>query len=228
MKPIFNKTPLTPNTLSPLPLGSVRPEGWLLEQLTLQAKGITRQFAQVCPEWNESGEWRIAGDGDCTRAIYYLEGLIALGWVLDDAEIKASALKMIDGIIESQREDGWFGPEGNSDYWPLMLALRALRAYFMTANDKRVLVLMDKFFKYEYKNLSGNPLREWAVARGAENMEIALWLYNITGQKYLVELCKKLREQTLDWANYFHTFSNAVPMSKAQRWERLCEALQEE
>ena len=228
MKPIFNKTPLTPNTLSPLPLGSVRPEGWLLEQLTLQAKGITRRFAEICPEWNESGEWRIAEDGDCTRAIYYLEGLIALGWVLDDAEMKESAMKMIEGIIESQREDGWFGPEGNSDYWPLMLALRALRAYFMTANDKRVLVLMDRFFKYEYKNLSSNPLREWAVARGAENMEIALWLYNITGQKYLVELCKKLREQTLDWANYFHTFSNAVPMSKAQRWERLCEALQEE
>ena len=44
MKPIFNRAPLTPNTLSPLPLGSIRPEDWLLEQIQAQAQGITREF----------------------------------------------------------------------------------------------------------------------------------------------------------------------------------------
>lgn len=228
MKPIFNRAPLTPNTLSPLPLGSIRAEGWLLDELKLQAAGITRDFDGVCPELAESGEWRRAVDGDLTRSIYYLEGIICLGWTLDDAGLKARAAKCVEWILASQGEDGWFGPADNQDYWPLMLALRALRAYFTATSDRRVLVLMDRFFKYEYRNLGTHPLREWAVARGGENMDVALWLYNLTGQKYLLELCRRLRAQTLDWPNFFHTFSNAMPMSKAQRWERLREALNEE
>ena len=228
MKPIFNRAPLTPNTLSPLPLGSIRPEDWLLDQIRAQAQGITRDFAAVCPEFGANGEWLCGEDGELARAPYYLEGLIAMGWTLGDEEMQKKAIRMVDWIIASQREDGWFGPEGNDDYWPLVLALRALRLYFTASNDKRVLVLMDRFFKYQYKNLSTHPLKEWAVARGGDNMELALWLYNITGQKHLLELCKKLREHTLDWPNYFHTFSNPMPMSKSQRWERLREALGEE
>lgn len=228
MKPIFNKAPLTPNTLSPLPMGSIHPEDWLLDQIRAQAEGITRQFMEICPEVTDSGAWVPGADGDLTRSIYFLEAAVALGWSLGSEEYKNIASRMVEWILASQREDGWFGPEGNDDYWPLMLALRALRSYFTANNDKRILVLMDRFFKYEYKNLADHPLKEWAVARGAENMEIALWLYNITEQKYLIELCRRLREQTLDWPNYFHTFSNVMPMGKSQRWERLHEALGEE
>lgn len=228
MKPIFNRAPLTPNALSSLPLGSIRPEDWLKDTLTAQAAGISRDFAAACPELGEDGAWRAADDGDLTRAVYYIEGLIALGWTLGDEEMMQRARRWVEWVLSSQREDGWFGPEGNDDYWPLMLALRALRLYFTAENDKRVLMLMDRFFKYEYRNLKTHPLKELAVARGGDNMEIALWLYNITGQKYLTELCRRLREQTLDWPNYFHTFPTVAPMSKALRWERLREALCEE
>ena len=73
MKPIFNRTPLTPNTLSPLPLGSIRPEDWLREQLTIQRDGLT---AHLDERWDAVGPacgW-LGGDGDCgDRAPYYLE-----------------------------------------------------------------------------------------------------------------------------------------------------------
>ena len=213
MKPIFNRAPLTPNTLSPLPLGAIRPEDWLLAQLRTQAEALSARMDEI---WPEDGE-----DRD-------LCGLVALAWTLDDAALKARATALVERLLASQREDGWFGPGEAGDYWPRMRALRALRLYFLATNDRRVLVLMDRFFKYQYLNLSDVPLRDWAVARGGENMALVLWLYNITGQKHLLELCKKLRAQTLDWTNYFHTFSNTVPMSKSLKWSRLAEALEEE
>ena len=217
MKPIFNKAPLTPNALSPLPLGSIRPEGWLKEQLELLAKAVEPRLDALWP-LPDSAAPEMRG----------LDGLVALGWTLDNPALRDRAVACVEWLIASQREDGWFGPEDNGDYWPLTLALRALRLYFTVSNDRRVLVLMDKFFKYQFVHLSERPLRDWAVARGGENMELALWLYNLTGQKHLIELCRRLREQTLDWVNYFHTFSNTVPMSKSLRWARLSEALEEE
>ena len=227
MKPIFNRAPLTPNTLSPLPLGSIRPEGWLLEQLKTQAQGLTAELDSRLPDVGANSAW-LGGSGDPALGALYLEGLVALAWTLDDAALKEKAAPYVDWIIASQREDGWFGPDGNDDYWPLMIALRALRLYFTATGDRRVLVLMDGFFKYQVRSLNAHPLSGRAVARGGENMDVALWLYNLTGQKHLIELCKRLRAQTLDWPNVFHTFANTVPMSKSLKWNRLQEALEEE
>ena len=211
MKPIFHRAPLTPNTLAPLPLGAIRPEGWLLEQLQIQAQALSGRLDEIWPE-------------DAPRD---LSGLVALAWTLDDPALKARATACVERILEGQREDGWFGGE-DGDYWPRLRALRALRLYFLATGDRRVLMLMDRFFKYQYLNLGEKPLQDWAVARGGENMALALWLYNLTGQKHLLELCRRLRAQTLDWTNYFHTFSNTVPMSKSLKWARLSEALEEE
>ena len=228
MKPVFNRAPLTPNTLAALPLGSIKPEGWLKDQLVTQANGLSGSLFDIWPDVGENCGW-LGGDGDSwERAPYYLDGLIPLAWELNDEHLKEICVRFVEWIISSQREDGWFGPERNNDYWPLMIALKALKQYFEVTNDRRVLVLMDRFFRYEYKNLSEHPMREWAVARGGENMNVALWLYNITGQKYLIELCRRLNAQTLDWANFFHTFPIANAMSRSMKWPRLKEGCDDE
>ena len=37
---------LVPNKYTPLPMGAVTPEGWLLDQLTIQAEGLSGHLAQ--------------------------------------------------------------------------------------------------------------------------------------------------------------------------------------
>lgn len=216
MKPIFNRAPLTPNALAPLPLGAIRPEGWLQKQVAVQFKAAKARMDALWPETAD------------VQSLCRMAGLVSLAWTADDEALKARAAAWVDQLVASQREDGWFGPEGNEDTWPLIAALRAVRLYFTATGDKRALVLMDRFFRCQYITLTARPLRDWAVARGGENMELALWLYNLTGQKHLLELCRRLKSQTLDWPNYFHTFANTVPMSKSLKWDRLRQALEEE
>ena len=87
MKPIFNRAPLTPNTLSPLPLGSIRPEDWLYDQLRTQADGFTGPLYDQWPDVGEDCAW-LGGDGDSwERAPYYLDGLVSLAWALDDEKL---------------------------------------------------------------------------------------------------------------------------------------------
>ena len=54
MKAIFNKAPLTTNTLSSLSLGAIRPEGWLRAQMEAQAKGITGKLREIWPDVGNS------------------------------------------------------------------------------------------------------------------------------------------------------------------------------
>lgn len=228
MKSFFNQTPLTQNSRASLSLGKIKPEGWLLKQLLLQAEGITGKLDEFWPWVGKECKWA-GGNGDgWERAPYYLDGLVVLAYLLDDEKLKKKAQVYLEWIIASQRKDGWFGPEGNEDYWPLMVALKAEYSYFTATGDKRVLLLMDRFFKYELANLREKPFTDWAVARGGDNIYLAIKLYNITGQKYLLDLCKLLKEQTLDWTNIFHTFPNVQAMSKAMPIEKLQNGLANE
>ena len=47
-----NRAPLKPAPFRKLPIGAVRPEGWLLQQQKLQAEGFVGQLPQISP-WLE-------------------------------------------------------------------------------------------------------------------------------------------------------------------------------
>ncbi|MFO7775828.1 MAG: hypothetical protein R6W89_08530 [Candidatus Hydrogenedentota bacterium] len=78
---------LAPKAFEPLPLGTIEPEGWLREQLQLQADGLTGNLDTFWPDVMDSG-W-IGGDAEgWERAPYWLDGLVPLAWLLDDDELK--------------------------------------------------------------------------------------------------------------------------------------------
>src|SRR4028118_1969600 len=111
----------------PLPLGSVRPLGWLRNQLRIQADGLSGHLDEFWPDVANS-KW-IGGDAEgWERGPYWLDGVVPLAFLLDDAGLKAKVRRWMDYILSHQHEDGWLGTkadphegsgEAHLDPWPL-------------------------------------------------------------------------------------------------------------
>lgn len=203
----FNRAPLKCDTYAELPLGSIKAKGWLLKQLENQRDGATGYAEELYPGKDELGsgsDW-LGGPGNSWEKVpYYVKGLVALAYTLDDQKLKAKAQKWIDYTLNHQQPNGLFGPAKMKDWWPRMPFLYALQSYYEATNDKRIIPFMAKYFKYELMNLDQDPLRDWGKARAGDNMDVALWLYNKTGEKYLLDLVNKLRSQAYPWADIYN------------------------
>ncbi len=202
---------LQPSAFYQLPAGAVRPDGFLRRQLTLLAEGLTGEM-ELFPDYRpETSEWRGGVGENWERGPYYLRGLVALAYVLDDDKLKSKAQSWIESILASAREDGMFGPRSNEDWWSRMPVLMALRDYYEAKlmreeEDKRIIPLMENYFRGQLKLLPKRPLESWAHARGGDNIDSVLWLYQKLYDParpdetdWLIELAKLLASQTQDW-----------------------------
>jgi len=76
---------LLPPIFSPLPLGSIKPQGWLLDQLQLQAESLSGHLQYF---WADvmSSSW-VGGKADVglhERTPYWLNGFVPLAYLLQD------------------------------------------------------------------------------------------------------------------------------------------------
>lgn len=203
---ISNKSPLLDVPFTALPLGTVRADGWLLKQLQLQKEGLTGCAEILYSSDNDLGaksDW-LGGSGDSwERVPYYVKGLVALAYTLQDDSLISKTQKWINWSLDNQQADGFFGPKGNNDWWPRMPMLYAICDYYGATSDKRVIPFLTKYFQYELNNIDHRPLFSWSKSRGGDNIEIVLWLYNHTGDTFLLTLADKLKNQTYDWTDIF-------------------------
>ena len=126
---IKNKAPLAQNAFYMLPLGAVRPAGWLKNQLQIQAKGLGGHLDETWADVGSNSGW-LGGMGESwERGPYFLDGLVPLAYLLDDDRLKAKAQKFVEWTLTHQASDGMIGPSSNNDWWPRMVTLKALAQY---------------------------------------------------------------------------------------------------
>lgn len=196
-----------------LPLGAVRPTGWLRAQLEIQANGLSGHLDETWADVGPNSGW-LGGTGESwERGPYYLDGLIPLAYLLDDARLKAKAQKFIDWTLTHQQPNGMIGPTSNDDWWPRIVMLKALSQYQEATGDPRVIPLMDRYFRYQLAALPARPLRDWGKFRWQDEALSVLWLYNRTGQPYLIELAKLLHAQGHDWVAQYADFKFTQPIT---------------
>ena len=226
---ITNRAPLNPKAFNELPLGAIRGRGWLHTQLERQRDGLTgnldSKYAKIVGPRNG---W-LGGDGDgWERGPYWLDGLVPLGYLLKDEKLIAKAKPWIEWSLANQEPSGYFGPKRfekeppreagiqktpREDWWPRMVMLKVLQQYHSATGDARVVELLRRYFRYQLTELKKTPLDHWtfwANRRGADNLMVVYWLYNLTGESFLLELGEILYQQTFPYTDVFLN-SNPVP-----------------
>jgi len=203
---MYNRVPLRPTAFLELPLGTIEPGGWLRDQLEIQSEGLSGHLDEFWPDVGPQSGW-LGGIGESwERGPYYLDGLLPLAYLLKDERLIAKTQPWIEWTLASQGEDGQFGPRINEDWWSRMIMLKVLMQYAEVTGDQRVVPFMTKYFRYQAAHLKERPLTGWSQARGGENMLSVLWLYNRTGDTFLLDLFDLLHAQSFDWSDIFTHF----------------------
>jgi hypothetical protein len=214
---VGNAAPLTPSPYLKLPLGAIKPAGWLRKQLELEASGFVGHLDEVSEFLKkENSAWLSPtgqGNNGWEELPYWLRGYGDLGYVLGDERVVREARVWLEGALASSRSNGYFGPENNltnaggkPDLWPNMLMLNALQSYYEYSGDRRVLDVMTRYFKWEASIpdsdfLSRDDAGYWQFERGGDNLESVYWLYNRTKEPWLLDLATKIHGHTADWAS---------------------------
>jgi|AGTN01.1.fsa_nt_gi Uncharacterized protein conserved in bacteria len=195
-----------------LPFNSIIPKGRLLERLRAQADGLTGHIGEVWYDLSDDSAW-LGGMGEAwERGPYYLDGLVPLAYILKDKNLIEKAEKWVNAILSSQKESGFFGPVRSRDPWSRTVALKALVSYHEATGDGRVLPFFKKYFDFQ---LSGGAPRffMWAVARSIEELIPINYYIEQTGDKSVLPLVDFVKNNTLDWVNYFKN----VPYKESAR-----------
>ncbi|MDQ2864329.1 MAG: glycoside hydrolase family 127 protein [Bacteroidota bacterium] len=212
---VSNKKPLEPLVFIKLPVGVIKPEGWIKKYLELQRDGLTGKLGEISAWLEKKDNAWYSGTGKgghgWEEVPYWLKGYGDLGYILKDQSIIDETKLWLEKVFQSQRPDGFFGPgevERNTqnqivkipDLWPNMIMLWCLQSYYEYNNDKRVIPFMTKYFHWQATVPDSLLLRTyWENSRGGDNLYSIYWLYDHTGEKSLLDLGTKIFKNTANW-----------------------------
>jgi uncharacterized protein len=200
-----NPPALYPNAYIKLPLGTVKPLGWLKSQLEIQAAGLTGNIDDFWPDLVNSS-WK-GGNGEAwERGPYYLDGLVPLAYLLNDEHLITKVKSWIEPILASSSDTGWYGPSKNKDRWPLAVANKVLMQYYEATGDTRALDVLTKYFRYLHDSKPDWPDKDWRGVRAMENAVTGYWLYRQTGEAWILETIASIEKNSADWTSYYEKF----------------------
>ncbi|CAG7613728.1 beta-L-arabinofuranosidase domain-containing protein [Paenibacillus allorhizosphaerae] len=156
-----NRAPLKSLPFMKLPIGHIKPRGWLGKQLDFMLDGVTGRL----PEFGKFFEYRNNGwlhpevDSGWEEVPYWFRGFYSLAAITEDARCLDICRQYIDAMISGQDEDGYFGPKylksakGKNgqvvcDLFPHMVILSAFIEHFEYTGDPRILPFLNRFFRF--------------------------------------------------------------------------------
>jgi len=171
-------------------IGNITPKGWIKEYLERQRTGLTGHPEAMSYPYNTclwAGEikrnnteygsewWRYE------QTAYYTDGLIRLGYLLDDKSMSDKAVEGIKYTFEHKDSTGRLA-HNQFEYtsmWAFSVFFRAIKAYCEKTGDFSMLEELDKHY-------STFPLEEVEIWRNIVSLEGMLWTYDHNRDPWLL------------------------------------------
>ena len=167
-------------------IADITPKGWLLEFLQRQKSGLTGHPEALSYPYNTclwAGE--IPRNGDYgqdwwryEQTAYYTDGLLRLGYLLDDEELIAIGEAGIAYTIDHPQSNDRLGSSVISSLWPQAVFWRAMKAYADVHNNPTALKAA---LRKNYNTMTNTDLTNGR--RHILNLEGILWYYGISGTR---------------------------------------------
>ena len=208
-----NRSPLLANPLTKLPLGAVRPRGWLKHQLDLMVDGMTGRLPKLSKFLSIDNGWFGGESEGWEEQPYWFRGFHDLAVLTGNEILKAETQSWIEAVLTSQDEFGYFGAKYHKcvtgkngqkvcDLWPHMVMLDAVTHHYEHTNDPRVLPMLTRFFvfcrdlpdeQFIPKGQKGFENSQPFIqhSRAGDMLPHIFWLYNHTGEAWLLDLARR-------------------------------------
>jgi len=98
-----------------------------------------------------------------------------------------------------------------------MLALKCLVDYADVSGDDRVADAVAKALRNLDRHLDQPTLKDWGMLRWFDSLISIYWLYERTGEPWLLDLAVKLHAQGFNWAAFFERWPLTEPTQR-HRW----------
>ena len=183
----------------------IKPDGWLLRQLTIQAEGLSGNLHKVWPDIRDS-KWIGGNREGWERVPYWLDGFIPLAYLLEDEDMILTVKKYIDAIISAQEDDGWICPckkekRARYDTWAVQLICKTLKVYYDCSGDERIPQVIYKIIRNYYEMLKSGEAKlfDWAKFRWFETFIALNFLYEIYPEDWMKDFAKIIKDQGFDY-----------------------------
>ncbi|KAH8748693.1 hypothetical protein F5882DRAFT_454822 [Hyaloscypha sp. PMI_1271] len=162
-----------PYVFKPISLGSIKPQGWMKDQIALMADGL---------------------GGHQYDFYHYFNAIVPLAYGSDDARLKQQVNTSIDYIMSHQYQDGWIRPESTPQtrfFWPRTLVLMGLTQFLEAVPEQApsIVPCLYKFLELSRTMLADNYLGyigrndskfdyHWGITRSQDMILSLQWLHD--------------------------------------------------
>jgi len=191
--------------MSTLPIGAIKPEGWLKLHMEGQAR-LSGALPEISYPFFSGTFWEGEENSPAwftwEQKAYWVDGATRLGLVLGDDKLLAKGRASLDYTLAHPSTSGFLGPKflefgddnGGLNRWPNTVLNRGYMALADAepapggADVGKIIESMRRHYLQDKAPLIGGN-------RNITNVEVILWCYGRTGDKKLLDLAKGAWDQ---------------------------------